>query len=142
MGEKGGGFHSRLHRGVPCPQLTQRICSTLGDYGLYRPSLLSPCPPFRDGCCRFGDSHYGVGSHLRIPPRGHCLCMVGLGGRLLPEDVQESGGGLESLYEEVLSLLLLDSDGGGSVVGVVGGSSGSQGLYFCTLSRMASIGHT
>ena len=68
--------------------------------------------------------------------------MVGLGGRLLPEDVQESGGGLESLYEEVLSLLLLDSDGGGSVVGVVGGSSGSQGLYFCTLSRMASIGHT
>jgi len=67
--------------------------------------------------------------------------MVGLGGRLLPEDVQESGGGLESLYEEGL-LLLLDSDGGGSVVGVVGGSSGSQGLYFCTLSRMASIGHT
>lgn len=67
--------------------------------------------------------------------------MVGLGGRLLPEDVQESGDGLESLYEEGL-LLLLDSDGSGSVVGVVGGSSGSQDLYFCTLSRMASTGHT
>ena len=39
-------------------------------------------------------------------------------------------------------LLLLDSDGGGSAVGVVGGSSGIQGLYFYTLSRMALIGHT
>ena len=67
------------------------------------------------------------------------------------KDGQESGGGLELSCEEgllllllllLLSLLLLDSGGSGSVVGVVGGSSGSQGLYFYTLSRMALIGHT